>query len=87
MAFKTISLMESRWGAICATLEEFGNDQDKRNASMIREQLSGAVKVEVRGGRTIIKAGRPSVAASVDLAGPLNPNRVNTYWQPRSERR
>lgn len=56
MLFKSISLMESHWGAICATLEACGNDNDKRNAAMIREQLSGAVKVTTTRKSVTLKA-------------------------------
>ena len=57
MAFKSVALLESHWGAVCATLE-LGNDADKRNAAMIREQLSGAVKVTATRGTVTMKAPR-----------------------------
>lgn len=47
MTFKSVSLRDSYWEEICATLEECGNDNDKRNAAMIREQLSGSIVVKV----------------------------------------
>jgi len=58
MLFRTVSLMGSHWGAICATLETLGNDNDKRNAALIREQLSGAVKVVTTRKNVTLKAAK-----------------------------
>lgn len=45
MLFKNITLTETRWNSICASLESTGSDVDKTNAAMLREQLNGDVKV------------------------------------------
>lgn len=57
MLFKGITLMGSHWNEICATLE-LGNDRDKKNAELIREQLSGAVKVSTTSKTVTFKAPR-----------------------------
>jgi hypothetical protein len=47
MAFKTITLTNSRWDSICQRLESSEDEHDKDSAAMIREQLSGDVTVKV----------------------------------------
>ena len=57
-AFMNVALLGAHWEAICATLENCGNDNDKRNAAMIREQLSGDVKVVATRKTVTLKAPR-----------------------------
>lgn len=56
--FQNVALLGSHWGAIIATLESAGNDADKRNAAMIREQLDGTIKVTANSKRVTFKAPR-----------------------------
>lgn len=44
-AFKTIALPASTWEDIAESLESVGTDDSRRRALLIREQLSGAIKV------------------------------------------
>ena len=69
-AFKNVALLEAHWGAIVATLESCGNDNDKLHAAMIREQLSGDIKVVANSKTVKLKAPRGGdLRAAVLLGG------------------
>lgn len=58
--FKTVSLPQNTWQAICTLIEASPTQEDHRYAAMIREQTSGAVNVKARGGSVTVKATKGS---------------------------
>lgn len=56
MIFKTVSLDEKKWRAICALIDQSQVEEDHQLAQMIREQIDGDLIVKVTRGSVSFKA-------------------------------